>query len=390
MQRFFQWLSEKDRRRYAAVEATKLGHGGVEYIARVVACDPKTIRQGLRDLEEEEDAASGRIRKKGGGRPPRAVAQPTLEANLRHLLLEFTAGDPMRAGVLWPNLSLRELSRRLLALGTPASRRTIRRLLRKLKLGQRTARKKKTMGHHPDRNAQFENIARLRREYEASGDAVISIDTKKKELLGTFHRAGTTFTAETVETFDHDFGSAGEGKLIPHGVYDMVNHHAHIHLNTSHDTSALCCDSVALWWEQAGRAAPPQAQRLLGLGDGGGSNSATHYVFKEDLQGLANRLGGEIRVAHYPPSCSKHNPIEHQVFPHITRACQGVIFHTGDIARQFIERAHPMTGLRVTVRILDTVYQTGRKYAADFKQNMKIVFDDYLPKWNYRAVPECT
>ena len=142
----------------------------------------------------------------------------------------------MREGVLWTNLSLRELSQRLVALGTPASRRTIRRLLKKLKIGCRTARKKKTMGHHPDRNAQFENIARLRREYEATGDAVMSIDTKKKELRGNFHRAGTTFTAETVETFDHDFGSAGQGKLIPHGIYDMGHHHAHIHLNASHDT----------------------------------------------------------------------------------------------------------------------------------------------------------
>jgi Rhodopirellula transposase DDE domain len=216
------------------------------------------------------------------------------------------------------------------------------------------------------------------------------VSTKKKELLGNFHRAGTTFTAETVETFDHDCGSAGQGKLIPHGVYDVVNHHAHIHLNVSHDTSELCCDSVALWWEQAGRAAHPQAQRLLVLGDGGGSNSATQYLFKEDLQGLANRLGLEIRVAHYPPYCSKHNPIEHQVFPHITRACQGVIFHTVDIARQFIARTKTTTGLRVTVRLLDKVYETGRKYTAGFKHNMKIVFDDHLPKWNYRAVPEST
>jgi len=296
----------------------------------------------------------------------------------------------MREVVLWTNLSLRELARRLVALGTPASRRTIRRLLRKLRLGRRTARKKKTMGHHPDRNAQFENIARLRREYEATGDAVISIGTKKKELLGNFHRAGTTFTAETVETFDHDFGSAGQGKLIPHGVYDMVHHHAHIHLNISHDTSELCCDSVALWWEEAGRGAYPQAKRLLLLGDGGGSNSATQYLFKEDLQKLATRLGLAIRVAHYPPYCSKHNPIEHQVFPHITRACQGVIFHTVDIAQQFIERTKTATGLRVTVRRLEKVYQTGRKYAADFKHNMKIVFDDHLPKWNYCAVPEGT
>jgi hypothetical protein len=145
--------------------------------------------------------------------------QPPLEANLCHLWQECTAGDPMRDGVLWTNLALREWSRRLLALGPPASRRPIRRLLSKRKLGRRTARKKKTLGHHPDRHAPCANIARLRRAYEAAGDAVISIDTKKKELLGNFHRTGTTCTAETVETCDHDFGSAGQGQLMPHGVY---------------------------------------------------------------------------------------------------------------------------------------------------------------------------
>jgi len=124
------------------------------------------------------------------------------------------------------------------------------------------------------------------------------------------------------------------------------------------------------------------------LCDGGGSNSATHYLFKEDLQRLADRLGLELRVAHYPPYCSKHNPIEHRVFPHVTRACQGVIFHTLKIAKQFIERAKTNTGLRVTVSILNKVYETGRKYAAGFKENLKIVFDDHLPKWNYRALPQ--
>lgn len=215
-----------------------------------------------------------------------------------------------------------------------------------------------------------------------------SIDTTKQEGLGNFHRPGPTVTTETVETCAHDFGSAGQGKLIPHGIYDLVHQHAHLHLHTSHDTSAWCCDSVALGWEDAGRTADPQAQRLLLLGDGGGSNSATPYLCKADLQGLANRLGLEMRVAHYPPSGSKHNPIEHQVFPHITRACQGVIFHTVDIARQGIERTKTTTGLSVTVRRLDKGYQTGRTYAADFKHNMKILFDEYLPKWNYRAVPD--
>lgn len=307
---------------------------------------------------------------------------------MRQVLQEFTAGDPMREGVLWTNLSLRELQRRLIAMGTPASRRVIRRLLRQLKLGQRTARKKKTMGSHPDRNAQFENIARLRGEYQEAGDPVISIDTKKKELLGNFHRPGQTYTQQTVETFDHDFPSAGQGKLIPHGIYDLAGRHAHINLNTSHDTGELCCDSIALWWEQHGRAAYPHAKRLLILCDGGGSNSATQYLFKEDLQGLANRLGIELRVAHYPPYCSKHNPIEHQVFPHVTAACKGVIFHTVEIAKQFIERAKTRTGLSVTVSILDKAYATGRKYAEGFRENLKILFDDHLPKWNYRAVPQ--
>jgi hypothetical protein len=303
------------------------------------------------------------------------------------VLEEFTAGDPMRVGTLWTNLSLRELQRRLIGLGTPASRRVIRRLLRQLKLGRRTARKKKSMGHHPDRNAQFENIARLRREYQAAGDPVISADTKKKELVGNFHRPGVTFTERTVETNDHDFGSASAGKLIPHGIFDPVRNHAHIHLNTSHDTSELCCDSIASWWEEHGHAAYPEARRLLILCDGGGSNSATHYLFKEDLQRLADRLRIELRVAHYPPYCSKHNPIEHRVFPHVTRACQGVIFHTLEIAKQFIARAKTTTGLRVTVGVLAKVYATGRKYAEGFKEKMKILFDDHLPKWNYRAVP---
>ena len=177
---------------------------------------------------------------------------------------------------------------------------------------------------------------------------------------------------------------------MPHGIYDLVHHQAHIHLNTSHDTSAFCCDSVALWWEQAGCTANPQAKRLLVRGDGGGSNSATQYLCKEDLRGLANRLGLEIRVAHYPPYCSKHHPIEHRVFPHVTRACQGVIFHSVDVAQHVIERTKTTTGLGVTVRILDQVYETGRKYAAAFTQNMQIIFDEYLPKWNYRAVPAFT
>ena len=148
----------------------------------------------------------------------------------------------------------------------------------------------------------------------------------------------------------------------------------------------MCCDSIALWWQNHGRHLfYACAKRLLILCDGGGSNAANRLVFKEALQALAERLGLEIRIAHYPPYCSKHNPIEHRLFPHITRACQGVVFHTIDIAKQFMEKANTTTGLKVTVDILAGIYETGKKCAADFIENARIVFDQHLPRWSYRA-----
>lgn len=308
--------------------------------------------------------------------------------NFLAILAEFTAGDPMREGVLWTHLSRCEISRRLREMGTPAHRHTVRKLLKKHGLGQRKARKKKSMGAHPNRNAQFENIARIKADYLTAGDPVISIDTKKKELIGDFAREGHTFTQTPVETLDHDFPSAGQGKLIPHGIYDLIRNEGYMHLNMSHDTSQLCCDSIALWWQQHGCRYYAKARRLLILCDGGGSNAANRYVFKEALQALANLLGVEIRIAHYPPYCSKHNPIEHRLFPHITRACQGVVFHSIGIAKQLMEQAKTTTGLKVTVAILEGVYQTGKNCAPDFMQNMTIIFDDFLPRWNYRALPQ--
>ncbi len=160
-----------------------------------------------------------------------------------------------------------------------------------------------------------------------------------------------------------------------------------MNLGTGRDTGEFACDSIERWWESQGKAHYPRAGSILLLCDGGGSNSASQYLFKEDLQRLVDRLGIEIRVAHYPPYCSKYNPIEHRLFPHVTRACQGVIFESVGLVKELMEKARTSTGLRVTVDILDKVYQTGRKYAEGFKGNMTIVFDEVLPKWNYRAVP---
>src|ERR1700722_19194783 len=382
MKRLYDSLAENDRRRYAAIESTKLGHGGVEYISRVLQCDPKTIRRGLAELEETADLDTSRVRKKGGGRKKLVEISADLEANFLKVLEDHTAGDPMRSDVKWTNLSRGQIARRLGKLGTPASRQVVSQLLRKNGYRRRKALKKKTMGpRNPNRNAQFKKINRLRRQYLKAGLPVISMDTKKKELLGNFYRDGKIDTQGTLETNDHDFGSAGEGTVIPHGLYDVGKNKALVNLNTSHDTSELACDSIAAWWHEQGRIDYPEAKELLVLCDGGGSNSATMYLFKEDLQKLVNRLGIEIRVAHYPPYCSKYNPIEHRLFPHLTRACRGVIFHTLDTVKHYMAKAETTKGLKVNVSILDKAYETGRKCAAGFKKAMKIVFDEFLPKW---------
>ena len=298
------------------------------------------------------------------------------------------AGDPMREDVKWTNLSRRQISRRLKKLGTPAGKNVVSRLLWEHGYRRRKPQKKQTMGQHADRNAQFENIARLKEQYLGTGRPVISIDTKKKEMLGNFHRDGVTDATEPTIVNDHDFASASTGKVIPHGIYDVAKNEASMHLNSSSDTSELACDSIELWWQEQGRGDYPGATELLVLCDGGGSNSSSHYIFKQDLQALSNRLGLKIRICHYPPYCSKYNPIEHRVFPHVTRACKGVPLESIETAKHYIEKTETTKGLGVVVRLLDKVYKTGRKYAQDFKNNMTIKFDELLPKWNYTAIPD--
>jgi len=303
-------------------------------------------------------------------------------------LSDHTAGDPMRESVKWTNLSRREISRQLKKRGTPANKNVVSQLLQEHGYCRRKLQKTQTMGEHVDRNAQFEKIAQLKQDYFAAGNPVISIDTKKKELLGSFYREGVTDAVESTKVYDHDFPSHADGKVIPHGIYDLGRNEATLHLNTSHDTSELACESMELWWNEQGKNHYSHANELLVLCDGGGSNSSRHYIFKEDLQALSNRLNLTIRIAHYPPYCSKYNPIEHRVFPHVTEACKGVSFETVETAKHYMEKAKTTTGLHVVVRIIDKVFETGRKYATDFKEKMTIQFDNYLPKWNYTVIPQ--
>jgi hypothetical protein len=239
----------------------------------------------------------------------------------------------------------------------------------------------------PHRNEQFENIARLIAEYEASDNPILSMDTKKKEYLGNYYRDGRLYSLHEVQTYDHDFSSFAEGVIIPHGIYDLKRNTGYINLGISKDTSQFACDSLRNWWYHQGQDDYPHATSILILCDGGGSNSSRHYIFKEDLQKLADEIGVEIRIAHYPPYCSKYNPIEHRMFPHVTRACQGVIFKNIEIVKELMEKTTTSKGLKATIQILDKVYETGRKVADDFKATMQIVFDEFLPQWNYTAVP---
>jgi hypothetical protein len=187
---------------------------------------------------------------------------------------------------------------------------------------------------------------------------------------------------------DHDWPSLAEGIAIPHGLYDLSRNEGYIQIGISHDTGEFACDSLWHWWENYGSKYYQTAGSILLLCDGGGSNSSRHYLFKQDLQLLANDMKIEIRVAHYPPYTSKYNPIEHRLFPHVTRACQGVIFETVEMVEELISKAKTKTGLKVFATILDGIYETGRKVTEEFKANMKIVFDDCLPQWNYTVVPQ--
>ena len=294
----------------------------------------------------------------------------------------------MREQVLWTNLTLNEIAQQLGVCGTPVSVPVVKQLLRQNHYVKRQAQKQQALGRHPQRDEQFQNIARRRREYADAGAPILSIDTKKKELLGNFYRAGRLYTQQTLRTLDHDFPSAAQGVIIPHGLYDVQRNHGHINLGISHETSRFACDSAARWWENHGQRYYPQARTWLWLCDGGGSNAANRYVFKAALQALANRLGLEIRVAHYPPYTSKYNPIEHRLFPHITHACQGVIFVSVELVKELMERTKTKTGLWVTVDIIKETYLTGEKAPEKFKEQMPIVFDEALPKWNYRAIPQ--
>ncbi len=382
--------SEKDRRLYAASEAIKLGFGGISYIAKLFNCDRKTINKGMYELKHPETIEKSGIRKKGGGRKTKIDSIPDIDEVFLHVVYLYTAGDPMDDTIRWTNLTHQQVADRLVERGIIVSNKIVKNLFKKHGYVKRKAQKAVSIGKgdSKERNEQFEIIASLRGEYEAAGNPIISMDTKKKEHLGNFYRSGFLYTTEVKYVYDHDFPHLANGIVIPHGLYDVTRNTAYINIGTSKDTGEFACDSIRQWWYNEGQHHYSGADSILLLCDGGGSNSSRHYIFKLEIQKLVDELGIEIRIAHYPPYTSKWNPIEHKLFCHVTRALQGVVFESFELVHELIETTSTKNGLTVTANIINKVYEIGRKVPKNFKKTMKIKFDKLLGKWNYRAVPQ--
>lgn len=269
--------------------------------------------------------------------------------------------------------------------GTVISRYLVTTLLAWCGFRKRRYRKTCALGETALRTAQFEHIARLREAFADRDWPILSLDTKKKERLGNFNRGESYYGMERRHVNDHDFPSAATGIVIPHGIYDVTRNHGYITLGTSHDTSEFVCDNLEWYWQQELQWRYPQAEAMLLLCDGGGSNHCRHTLVKSDLVRVANGLGIQILVAHYPAYCSKWNPIEHRLFCHLHRAWQGAIFHALPVVKELALATTTTTGLTVSVRINPKVYATGRTVTEDWKARLTeyLLFDDYLPQWNY-------
>jgi hypothetical protein len=390
MKQHYDSLNEKDKRRYAAIESLKIEYNGEKYISHILDIHIQTIKRGKKELIEGIDVP-GRIRATGGGRHKIIDNVEEIHEKFMKIMEEHTAGSPMNEDIKWTNLSPTEISNYFMKEGMKISEHVVKQLLKVNGYVERKAQKNEVFKSVEHRDEQFLNIERLKKNYINLGiNPIISIDVKKKEAIGNFYRDGKLYTKEILKVLDHDFASYADGLVIPHGVYDIQRNEGYVTIGTSKDTSEFACESIKDWWENIGRNLYPNATSILILADGGGSNSSRSYLFKLDLQNLANEIGIEIRIAHYPPYTSKYNPIEHRMFCHVTRACEGTVFKSLEIVKELIERTQTKFGLKVIVSIKDKIYQTGRKVSEDFKNKMTIVFDNYLGKWNYCAVPICS
>ena len=240
------------------------------------------------------------------------------------------------------------------------------------------------------RNEQFEYIAQLMDKFANAGNPVFSIDTKKKEPLGLLHRHGSVYCRKAIQAWDHDFANWAEGMVVPHGIYDVRRNLGWLNIGISRDTSEFATDSWSYFWENHGCFLYPNADEILIVCDGGGSNGCRTHIFKEDMQRVVDRIGIPIRIAHYPAYCSKYNPIERRMFSHVSRVCQGVLFDNLQTVVDLMSKTATSTGLSVKVHVIKKIYEAGRKATEQFKRNMPVLFDKQRSQWNYRIAPQTT
>lgn len=325
---------------------------------------------------------------KKGGRKCCLDSTPQLREVFSVVIDTRTAGDPMQDGVRWTNLTRSEIAAALADEGYPVSVTVVDRLLEEAHMGQRKPQKIKTMVRDPDRDQQFRHIAALKQEFLSSGLPILSMDTKKREILGDYVRPGRVLSDTRLRGWDHDFPTHSQGVVIPHGLFDVALNEGYLHLGDSHETSEFCADALIDYWQNYGRYRYPTAAEMLVLCDGGGSNGARRLLFKQELERVADRIDMIIRVAHYPPGCSKYNPIEHRLFPHVTRKLQGLFLHSLEMFRDLARQATTSTGLRVFARSLRGIYETGRRATVKSVQQLQILLDPILPRWNYTILPQ--
>lgn len=382
------YLDERTRRLMVAAEAEAIGFGGISIVARATGMSRDTISRGIEELKVPAGSPPSRIRRPGGGRKRTVDSDPTLKEDLEKLLNPAVRGDP-ESPLRWTSKSVRHLAKDLQRLGHQTSPRMVAKILHDLGYSLQANRKTLEGSNHPDRNAQFEHINRQAQEYFATSDPVISVDTKKKELVGEFKNGGREWhpkgSPETVKV--HDFPEPELGRAIPYGVYDLAANNGWVSVGVDHDTSSFAVETIRRWWGSMGRQRYPSAKRLLITADGGGSNGSRLRLWKVELQKLADELGIPVAVSHFPPGTSKWNKIEHRLFSFISQNWRGKPLVSHEVIVNLIASTKTETGLTVRAQLDTEEYPAGRQVSEEELAKIDLRRDSFHGDWNYAIFP---
>jgi Rhodopirellula transposase DDE domain len=380
-------LDERGRRLHAAAEAVSAGHGGIAAASRATKVARSTIGRGLKDLTEPA-SLSGKVRRNGAGRRTLTAKDPTLLGDLKQLLEPATMGDPMRP-LLWVSKSHEKLATALCEMGHKVSASSIPKLLEQLEYRRHVNRKTKDGSNHPDRDAQFEYINAKAQEFQAADQPVISVDTKKKELIGEFKNPGSDYgpKGKPIEVDAHDFEKKELGKVVPYGIYDIGANSGYVSLGIDHDTAQFAVNATRLWLDKMGRERYPTASKVMITADCGGSNGPRLRLWKVELQRLADETGLAFQVCHFPPGTSKWNKVEHRMFCHITQTWRATPLISRLAVVELIANTTTKTGLTVRCELDTNTYPKGIKVSNAEMATLNLKGDNFHPDWNYTISP---